>query len=120
MSKSNRSKTGRHLTKEARVNLSAGLKRFRIPSVKRLKRKYTMTQQQWLELKRKQNDSCVICNKYFLQTPCVDHNHKTGKIRGLLCHRCNRALGSFENNAPVFLKYLKQYDFEQFKVLSEL
>ena len=47
-----------------------------------------------------QGDKCDIC-----KNPCdeskhlvIDHDHKTGAIRGLLCHKCNRALGLFKDN----------------------
>lgn len=44
-------------------------------------------------LKKGQNRKCGICTKE--GRLCVDHDHKTGTIRGLLCHRCNGALGTF-------------------------
>jgi len=34
---------------------------------------------------------------------CIDHNHKTGKIRGLLCCRCNLALGNVNENVTILL-----------------
>jgi len=78
-----------------------------------------------------QNYSCAICKnkavlhkskKYYML--CVDHNHnccpykKTcGKcIRGLLCDRCNRAIGSFKDSPSVLsaaAKYLKSYEKTQ-------
>ena len=44
---------------------------------------------------------------------CVDHNHTTGKIRGLLCHKCNSMLG-YIKESPLTLQravaYLQYYD----------
>ncbi len=64
----------------------------------------------------KQNSLCAICSKPEskidpqLGKPCVlavDHCHVTGKVRGLLCFRCNTNLGWYENMKDQFLKYLK-------------
>lgn len=43
-----------------------------------------------------QNGKCSICARHqseFNRALCVDHNHKTGKVRGLLCNMCNQAYG---------------------------
>lgn len=49
---------------------------------------------------------CVICgNKGSL---VVDHDHKTGKVRGLLCNHCNRGLGHFRDD-PQLLEFAAQY-----------
>lgn len=53
---------------------------------------------QYNELFRKQKGCCVICGKHqteFKRALAVDHNHVTGRIRGLLCNSCNRGLGCF-------------------------
>lgn len=47
-----------------------------------------------------QNGKCAICNKHQsreYRALCVDHNHATNKIRGLLCNNCNKNLGILEN-----------------------
>lgn len=50
---------------------------------------------QWQELFNKQNGSCLICTKAGLQL-VTDHCHETGRVRGLVCIRCNTSLGTFE------------------------
>lgn len=59
----------------------------------RLIRKYGLTLKDWKELSIQQRNRCKICaRKVKLH---VDHNHKTNKVRGLLCANCNQALGLF-------------------------
>lgn len=48
-----------------------------------------------------QMERCKIClmhKSQFQKGLAVDHCHKTGKIRGLLCHKCNTGIGSFQEN----------------------
>ncbi len=55
---------------------------------------YGITEEQWQEMFKSQNGVCAICHKHQVYRKLsVDHNHKTGKVRGLLCNRCNRLLG---------------------------
>jgi hypothetical protein len=48
------------------------------------------------------NRTCEICGR--IQKLEVDHNHATGKVRGLLCSRCNGALGQFCDNVELLQK----------------
>lgn len=66
-----------------------------------LKRKYNITQQEYDTMLENQNNGCKICGKNALdngRTLPVDHCHKTGEIRGILCDICNRSLGFLEDD----------------------
>ena len=54
-----------------------------------------------------QNACCAIC-KEFMQSPHIDHCHKTGKVRGLLCQTCNSGLGMFHDQ-PDQLRAAAEY-----------
>ena len=64
--------------------------------------KYGLTQEAYEGLLEKQNNKCAICltdtpggrhNKFH-----IDHDHVTGRVRGLLCWSCNAGLGQFKDN----------------------
>ena len=80
-----------------------------------LKYKYGITLETYYELVKIQTGRCAICNDVPKKKKllCVDHDHKTGEVRGLLCHNCNTGLGFF-NDTPEFLqraiKYLKLFE----------
>jgi len=74
-----------------------------------LRKKYGITQEQWQEAFKRQGGKCAICHcaqRY--QSLAVDHDHKTGKVRGLLCVQCNRGLGRFFDS-PVRLRNAAAY-----------
>ena len=63
-----------------------------------------------LELKagRKRPDKCELCGSK--EKICFDHNHKTGKFRGWICDKCNKALGLVKDNVQtleLMIKYIK-------------
>lgn len=70
-----------------------------------LKQKYGLTLEQYEQMVRDQNGVCAICGrpeKYsvtenYTRRLSVDHNHKTGKTRGLLCRWCNQRLAHIED-----------------------
>lgn len=55
--------------------------------------RYGLSKQEYDFLLTKQNGTCALCEK---KPQVVDHDHKTDKIRGLLCHGCNSALNRVE------------------------
>jgi hypothetical protein len=56
-----------------------------------------------------QEESCAICYSHIsLSDSAIDHNHKTGEFRGVLCKQCNRALGMFKDS-PKILKNALEY-----------
>jgi len=62
----------------------------------RLRHKYGLSEADVDRLASVQNRCCAICGKT-PQRLCIDHNHTTGKVRGLLCHGCNTRLAAVEN-----------------------
>lgn len=79
-----------------------------------LKRMFGITEELYLELERKQKNRCAICNEKETSKDhlAVDHCHKTNKIRGLLCNRCNRALGYLKEDISIFynaINYLNKH-----------
>jgi hypothetical protein len=81
-----------------------------------LKRHFGLTLQEYEEMERAQGGACAVCGKPEhvvdkagrLRNLAVDHCHKTGKIRGLLCTNCNKALGHFKDD-PVLLQRAIEY-----------
>jgi hypothetical protein len=62
----------------------------------RLEKLYGITETEWQKMYDAQKGVCAICGCHQrFQKLAVDHNHKTKKVRGLLCMRCNRGLGWF-------------------------
>jgi hypothetical protein len=77
------------------------------------KRKYGLTEDDYRKLLKQQDNKCIICEQEFADTPNVDHNHRTGNVRGLLCRPCNRGLGMFKDDALLVyraLRYLTDSD----------
>lgn len=86
----------------------------------RLKRVYGISEVQFNNLLSTQGHTCAICYEAFKTVggryaPVVDHDHKTGAVRGLLCDRCNHALGHLKDNpelarrAGIYLQGSRDY-----------
>lgn len=76
-------------------------------TINRRKRLYGVDEDMYNEIIKKQSGKCIICNSKKEDEKkglYVDHCHKTGKVRGLLCDRCNRGLGFFRDNVYILKK----------------
>lgn len=72
------------------------------------KRKYGLSDEEFTSLLSRCEGKCQICGNIFSKTPHVDHCHKTGRVRGLLCKTCNTALGFYEKYKNDFERYLNE------------
>lgn len=78
-----------------------------------------MTEEQYWEMHAAQDGVCLICSGVqkgrgaMNNVLAVDHNHQTGKIRGLLCTNCNTGIGNLRDSIEMLEKaiiYLKERD----------
>lgn len=73
-----------------------------------IKAKYGISKQDYLNMKEAQNNKCAICfeeetapntwKEDLSRRLAIDHDHRTGLVRGLLCYRCNTTLGKVDDN----------------------
>ena len=74
-----------------------------------------MTLEDYEQMWDEQDGSCAICGEEFADHTKgkVDHNHKTGNVRALLCNKCNTGLGDFDDD-PGLLRaaadYIEEHD----------
>ena len=69
---------------------------------KNLRLKYGISTEEWEQLYREQNGLCAICGGVpggSAKKLHVDHDHATGRVRGLLCHACNIAIGLMRDDS---------------------
>ena len=107
---------------------------------KKYKRQLLIDESKYEELNQKQNGLCAICNKYetskshknrirtdidlnlTIKRLAIDHNHKSGKVRGLLCSKCNTALGLFQDSIAIiksaitYLSFHEDYDEHEVEI----
>jgi len=87
----------------------------------KLLRDYGLTQEEYDRMLISQNNKCVLCDSIFAaygtenytkEHACLDHDHKTNKVRELLCFRCNTALGMVKENTLTLdrmIKYIQKW-----------
>ena len=78
-----------------------------------LMKSYSITVDDYNRMFESQYGKCAICGtsssvessrKKYL---CVDHNHETGKVRGLLCDKCNRGIGLLNDDIQTLISAIK-------------
>lgn len=79
----------------------------------KLNKHYGLTLEQYHDMIEAQDSKCAICETEISGRQIkVDHDHETGKVRKLLCHKCNTCLGLLEDNAELLLRaasYLREH-----------
>ena len=77
-----------------------------------LKKFYGVTPDDYERMLEMQNGRCAICRSpadtSFHKRLCIDHNHETGAVRGLLCSKCNSAIGLL-NDSPELMYKAAEY-----------
>jgi hypothetical protein len=80
-----------------------------------LKSRFNITLEEYNKMFQKQNGVCAICGKNEEikgRSLAVDHNHQIGKVRGLLCGKCNKMLGLSNDNIIILesaINYIKGF-----------
>ncbi len=75
-----------------------------------LKNNFGISYEEWQLMLDSQNGKCKICSRHrteFVRDFHVDHDHATGKVRGLLCHNCNNLLGQARDDIMVLNKAIE-------------
>ena len=91
-------------------------KRRQVHVASHLKRTYGITVEAYDSLREQQGYSCAICGIHESKAAhgrlCVDHCHSTGNVRGLLCNKCNSAIGLLGDNRATLasaINYLENH-----------
>ena len=84
----------------------------RLAKNNQLKNTYKISIEEYEQKLKEQNYSCAICNRHrdeFKRNLSVDHDHKTGKVRSLLCIICNSNVAIVEDKLEMIQKYLNKH-----------
>lgn len=72
-----------------------------------VERKFGMDEGEYQRMLEQQGGVCAICNLTCVRELAVDHCHKTGTVRGLLCLRCNTGIGKLNDDPRLLLRAAK-------------
>lgn len=97
------------LTPEQKATKKRNAQRYALVEDRKVRRRgyrYNLSPAEFEAMNTAQNGRCAICGgteTYEHRTLCVDHDHATGAVRGLLCTRCNKALGGFQDSPDLLM-----------------
>ncbi len=77
--------------------------------------RYALESGQFDKMIREQNGCCAVCDEPLLD-PVIDHDHTTGKLRQILCRKCNALLGMANDNLEILknaVAYLQRWATEE-------
>ena len=112
-------------TEKAKKSGCIRSKKYREKNKKRLLnqrylKNYGITTDEKMDLLKQQNYHCKICgNKVNMISGHIDHNHKTGKVRGILCRECNTAIGLFKDNINNLKRAIKYLSIQNVSLLKK-
>lgn len=89
-------------------NVETFIKQNRRTKLNSRLRKYGLQQQDLHDMLEAQQGRCAICDKSIDLSASIDHCHKTGVVRGLLCGMCNRAIGQLLD-CPTIIRRAASY-----------
>ncbi len=113
--------TARKLRAESPSRTKENLAKFR------MKRDHGITWQEYEELIAAHDSKCAICDRHVVPIPaairaecaCVDHDHGTGRIRGILCHACNRGIGMLRDDVDILKRAISYLEGGSHRKRSE-
>lgn len=88
----------------------------------RLKTVFGITLDEYNDMLKSQDERCAICGRHYTEASrdkrrlAVDHDHKTGRIRGLLCTNCNGAIGRFSDSVELMSKAIEYLNLHSQKL----
>ena len=71
------------------------------------RRKFGLSDEEYTTLIERSQGLCEVCNNPMGNKRCIDHDHNTGEIRGVLCNNCNTALGLVGDNVTTLTKLIQ-------------
>lgn len=69
----------------------------------KVQERYGISGEEYGRMLREQKGLCLICQDEMIP-PAVDHDHRDGKVRGLLCKTCNSGLGCFKDDSSIVFR----------------